>query len=109
MVCVYVSLWKLVRQGGVYVTKEVGLRRMGKNEPQAAHQEAQVRAPPVCVLMPQLRPQRLQLHRRKVDSTKRTPQLLMELNHPNIVRCHEAFVADGTLCIVMDHCSEGEQ
>ena len=32
----------------------------------------------------------------------------MGLSHPNIVRCREAFVADGALCIVMEYCSEGE-
>lgn len=35
-------------------------------------------------------------------------QLLMALDHPNIVRCHEAFVSEGKLCIVMDYCSQGE-
>lgn len=34
-------------------------------------------------------------------------QLLMALNHPNIVRCSECFVHQNKLCIVMDHCSEG--
>jgi len=35
-------------------------------------------------------------------------QLLMALNHPNIVRCVECFIANSKLCIVMDWCSEGE-
>eukprot|EP00983_Pelagomonas_calceolata_P094130 1157850-Pelagomonas_calceolata.AAC.14 len=33
-------------------------------------------------------------------------QLLMALNHPNIVRCVECFTANSKLCIVMDYCSE---
>ncbi|KAF5839493.1 kinase-like domain-containing protein [Dunaliella salina] len=35
-------------------------------------------------------------------------KLLMALNHPNIVRCVECFVANSKLCIVMDYCSEGD-
>lgn len=35
------------------------------------------------------------------------PQLLMALDHPNVVRCYEAFVAEGRLHIVMDYCTEG--
>lgn len=35
-------------------------------------------------------------------------QLLMALNHPNIVRCVECFTFNNKLCIVMDYCSEGE-
>lgn len=34
-------------------------------------------------------------------------QLLMALNHPNIVRCTECFIHANKLCIVMDWCSEG--
>ncbi|GBG00214.1 hypothetical protein Rsub_12995 [Raphidocelis subcapitata] len=62
--------------GRQYVVKEVDLRRMPREEREAAHQEA---------------------------------KLLMSLDHPNIVRCHETFISDeGKLCIVMDYCSEGD-
>lgn len=32
----------------------------------------------------------------------------MALNHPNIVRCSEAYTYQNKLCIVMDYCSEGQ-
>ena len=35
-------------------------------------------------------------------------QLLMALNHPNIVRCKGCFSNGSKLCIIMDWCSEGE-
>ena len=36
-------------------------------------------------------------------------QVLLMLNHTNIVSCVESFRAAGKLCIVMDYCSEGER
>jgi hypothetical protein len=35
-------------------------------------------------------------------------QLLMALDHPNIVRCSACFVNPTKVCIVLDYCSEGE-
>lgn len=35
-------------------------------------------------------------------------QVLLMLNHSNIVSCVESFRAQGKLCIVMDFCSEGK-
>eukprot|EP00955_Chlamydomonas_euryale_P071473 361084-Chlamydomonas_euryale.AAC.2 len=34
-------------------------------------------------------------------------QLLMALNHPNIVRCYDTFVDGTKMCIVMELCGEG--
>jgi serine/threonine protein kinase len=35
-------------------------------------------------------------------------QLLKALSHPNIVGCRESFVHGGSLCIIMDYCSQGD-
>eukprot|EP00873_Tetraselmis_striata_P046474 jgi/Tetstr1/466738/TSEL_011211.t1 len=43
------------------------------------------------------------------DSSLQEAKLLKALRHPNIVSCTETFVDDkGMLCIIMDHCSEGD-
>ncbi|KAG1653257.1 hypothetical protein FOA52_009202 [Chlamydomonas sp. UWO 241] len=41
-------------------------------------------------------------------ASKQEAQLLMALNHPNIVRCYDTFTEANKMCIVMELCSEGD-
>lgn len=112
--------------GKNFVIKEIDISRMPKVERDAAEQEAKVRIKPpaqaqsFCIKNCTSIDQDLLVMRRarcvsasKVQGVLVTLasalclQLLMALNHPNIVRCLECFTHQSKLCIVMDWCSEG--
>ena len=92
------------KDGKRVVIKEIDIRSMPPSECKAAEQEAKVH---LCLSQLALRPLRAQSEFRNERSLCLSGQVLLMLNHPNIVGCLESFRAQGKLCIVMDFCSEG--
>lgn len=96
------------KDGKKVVIKEIDIRTMPPQECKAAEQEAKVSWS-----------SRAFGGARAVNTTSYPPlgtvltaacilQVLLMLNHSNIVSCVESFRHQGKLCIVMDFCSEGE-
>lgn len=54
------------------------------------------------------RPPHTHEHSRAASHTAVRVQLLKALKHPNIVSYRESFLSGGSLCIIMDYCSQGD-